>query len=157
MIRERSPFSTSPGALYKDKTNRTEVLARDRLETIGSQAAQLTRVGAPAKQIAEKIIDLRNTAKVDVRAYLAAQGWQGTALRLWAEARNKLAYGNKVGPSAQWLFDRKRRQMLQNGQNPTEDEVWHAVIQGASRSSAEYDAVAEVARRILMNPLGLIP
>lgn len=47
--------------------------------------------------------------------------------------RNKEIYGDSLGPDAKWLFDRKKRKMLQQGIEPIDEDIWQSIIQSSMK------------------------
>ncbi|MDR1528897.1 MAG: hypothetical protein LBS40_00500, partial [Burkholderiales bacterium] len=139
------------------KAGPTRAMYSQLVQRIDEVALAMKRAGSSYEQIAKKVVGLRNETKVSIRGYLSRQGSSGSILNKWAEVRNYFHYGDSVGPSAEWLFKRKKQSMLGQGLKPTDEEVWKEVVAGASRSSSEYDAAADIAQRMLEHPLSLFP
>jgi hypothetical protein len=81
-----------------------------------------------AKELAEWAVARRNEIKAIIRSQMLSQATSGTekALALaalqYAEIRNLLTYGSKLGPSVEWLLKNKKR-------------YYEAIVEGALRTS----------------------
>ncbi|WP_242479947.1 hypothetical protein [Bacillus cereus group sp. N21] len=83
--------------------------------------------GASKQEIANKVVEMRNQDKILSRAKMNPEDLAPI------EERNMKMYGNKVGPDATWLFKSKKAKLEDLKLNPTDDEVWDAVINGSMK------------------------
>ena len=93
--------------------------------------ASLRAAKVPLKQIAEKIVELRNRAKVSARALMDAKD---VAV---LEARNLEKYGDPVGPGVDWLVAK----ILRESPGTTEAQALEMVIEGAFDTSRWFNAL----------------
>lgn len=115
-------FSTSsgPGSTGGTPTDdqiRLRQQYLDRVQQMHDTEATMRQQGASDEQIARKLVDDRNAAKVIVRSQ------QDPALTAQQEARNLQKYGNPVGPTADQLLQKYGS--------------WEEVIKAAYRTDPE--------------------
>lgn len=69
------------------------------VKTIESRIFELRRLGRPAKEIAEAVVDLRIKAKIDARKLMRADDVKVL------EARNMTKYNDPIGPTVEWYLE----------------------------------------------------
>ncbi|WP_205604337.1 hypothetical protein [Clostridium argentinense] len=138
-IDERAAYGYSPngGTAYSkyDFTNieaakDNRIIRKEYLEQsqkIQKEINSMVANESSKQEIANKVIGMRNQDKILARAKMKPEDLAPI------EARNMKIYGDKVGPDATWLFNSKKAKLKDLGLNPTNDEVWNAVINGAMK------------------------
>ena len=104
-------------------------------QQIQQEIDRLEFQGATRKEIATRVIDMRNQDKVDSRAEMSPQD------RELLERRNIKLYNDPVGPTAEWLYERAKEKLKRQFPNPAEDEIWNEVIKGSIRKDAILNAL----------------
>ncbi|WP_297430548.1 hypothetical protein, partial [Clostridium sp.] len=79
--------------------------------------------GVSKEDIAKHVVDTRNQQKVTARASMTAEERAGL------EARNIKKYENPIGPDAQWLFNKYKKQLTKEGTYINDEQIWNIVIQ----------------------------
>ncbi|MFL0251975.1 hypothetical protein ACJDT4_16265, partial [Clostridium neuense] len=79
--------------------------------------------GVSKEDIAKHVVDTRNQQKVTARASMTAEERAGL------EARNIKKYENPIGPDAQWLFNKYKKQLIKEGMYINDEKIWNIVIQ----------------------------
>lgn len=87
----------------------------------------MMKQGAPQDEIANTVVNMRNQDKVTARAKMSPEELAPI------EERNMELYGNPIGPDAKWLFDSKKQKMLEQGLNPTNEEIWQSIINSSMK------------------------
>jgi len=91
-------------------------------EEFAVQLPRLRAAGQSAEEIARGFVAARNAAKVAARARMISEGGlAGRVIVKVLELRNYLKYGDKIGPTAEYLLENKG--------------TWEAVIESAMRTS----------------------
>ncbi|WP_185906572.1 choice-of-anchor A family protein [Teredinibacter haidensis] len=62
--------------------------------------------GRTSQQIAESLVLMRNSIKIEARAMMEAEGIAGQAVKRILELRNMWHYGHAVGPDVSWFLSR---------------------------------------------------
>jgi hypothetical protein len=62
--------------------------------------------GRTSQQIAESLVLMRNSIKIEARAMMEAEGIAGQAVKRILELRNMWHYGHGVGPDVSWFLSR---------------------------------------------------
>jgi hypothetical protein len=105
-------------------------------EQILQEGRQLLKAGKSEEEVARLIVDRRNVLKVAVRNL-------GPALfRKIAEYRNKIKYGNPVGPS----YDGLKHKMLASGVPPQQVDI--KIIEGGAKTSEGFNAAGKRMRLV---------
>lgn len=78
--------------------------------------------GVSKEDIAKHVVDTRNQQKVTARASMTAEERAGL------EARNIKKYENPIGPDAQWLFNKYKKQLIKEGTYINDEQIWNIVI-----------------------------
>lgn len=136
----KAPFAIN-GASKLLASHRATYLAM--LDDLGKQVIALQKSGKTSKQIAEWAVNRRNEIKDIVRRKMVSgastkteKAW-AIAANKWAEARNYLKYGDKLGPKVEWFVANKNK-------------GYDAVIEGATKAS-------DVTRFFSTTGWGLLP
>ena len=130
-------YSPNEGTTYSkydftdiEATKNNHIIRKEYLEQsrkIQEEIDLMVANGASKQEIANKVVEMRNQDKILSRAKMNPEDLAPI------EARNMKMYGNKVGPDATWLFKSKKAKLEDLKLNPTDDEVWNAVINGSMK------------------------
>ncbi|MED0856805.1 hypothetical protein P4T44_20325 [Bacillus pseudomycoides] len=130
-------YSPNEGTTYSkydftdiEATKNNHIIRKEYLEQsrkIQGEIDLMVVNGASKQEIANKVVEMRNQDKILSRAKMNPEDLAPI------EARNMKMYGNKVGPDATWLFKSKKAKLEDLKLNPTDDEVWDAVINGSMK------------------------
>ncbi|MDM5186240.1 hypothetical protein QUF99_02045 [Bacillus sp. DX4.1] len=130
-------YSPNEGTTYSkydftdiEATKNNHIIRKEYLEQsrkIQEEIDLMVANGASKQEIADKVVEMRNQDKILSRAKMNPEDLAPI------EARNMKMYGNKVGPDATWLFKSKKAKLKDLKLNPTDDEVWDAVINGSMK------------------------
>ncbi|WP_257132197.1 hypothetical protein [Bacillus pseudomycoides] len=128
------PKEGTPYAKYDftdiEKVKQNRVIRKEYLEQsekIQQEIDRIVQQGTPIDEIAKRVVDMRNQDKIAARAKMAPEELAPI------EERNVRIYGNPIGPDAKWLFDSKKRKMLSQGLNPTDEEIWQSIIKSSMK------------------------
>ena len=99
-------------------------------EGFPQEIARLRSLGYSSEEIARRLVVLRNQAKSEARALMEADGVVGRALSKLAALRNRIFYGNPIGPTAEQMLKRKGS--------------WEEVINSAQRVSERVNAFIDL-------------
>jgi hypothetical protein len=96
------------------------------VDSIGQQAQAMLSNGMSAEQIVRTLAPVRNTLKLNIRA-------QGSwLLGKIADARNYFKYGDKAGPSPEWLLKRYK--------------TWEDALEALTRTNSTVNKITGVGR-----------
>ncbi len=91
-------------------------------EQIENDIVRMQSKGFPKEDIANHAVDTRNQQKVTARANMSPKELEGL------EMRNTEIYGDKVGPNAQWLFNKIKKDLIKKSIYENDEQIWNIVI-----------------------------
>ena len=92
------------------------------------QISLMKTQGRSAKDIADTVVMMRNSIKIETRALMKADGVGGEMAEYYLRIRNNFKYGNPIGPTL--------KEMMKDGKN------YEEVVEGALRSSEKFNRLA---------------
>ncbi|HEY8376312.1 MAG TPA: hypothetical protein VIK91_07485 [Nannocystis sp.] len=97
----------------------------ERVATIAEEDAKWRAEGLPASERAKRAFTIRHEARMTARAMMSDPA-ELAAL----QARDRAKYGNRDGPTFEWLVERAREKGLQG------DAIYESIVESAQRTDA---------------------
>jgi hypothetical protein len=91
-------------------------------EQIENGIVEMQSKGFSKEDIANYVVNMRNQQKIIARENMTA------AERAGLEKRNTKSYGNPIGPTAKWLFDKMKKDFIKRNIYENDEQIWDIVI-----------------------------
>lgn len=98
------------------------------VEKLKIDKEKMTADGCSKKEIAEYVVDARNQQKKAARTNMTVEEREGL------EARNQKKYGNPIGPDAQMLFDKYKKNAIKEKTYKDDDQIWNVVTEASMKT-----------------------